>query len=171
MAAGHVGVGGRAPVVLQVQQQGCPPVHHAVRSTALHCRALDRLSHWAALPYTVQVTSAYRLLDGFRHSGVEGQPSITALMQEADELRKQQDLFELYVSDYIFLLRCMVGAGEPRTAAGLPRTWASCLGQVTGQALWVKQAATSCGPCACASASRTPTSALPSPLRRRSLAT
>lgn len=57
----------------------------------------------------MQVTLAYKVLDGFRHGGVEGQPSITALMQEADELRRQQDLFELYVSDYIFLQRCLVG--------------------------------------------------------------
>ncbi len=56
----------------------------------------------------MQVKTAYQLLDNFHHGSVEGQPSVTALMEEAELLRKQQDLFELYVSDYIFLQRCMV---------------------------------------------------------------
>lgn len=55
-----------------------------------------------------QVKTAYQLLDDFHHGSVEGQPSVTALMEEAELLRKQQDLFELYISDYIFLQRCMV---------------------------------------------------------------
>lgn len=55
-----------------------------------------------------QVKAAYALLDGFHHGGVEGQPSVTALMEEAEALRRQQDLFELYVSDYVFLQRSLV---------------------------------------------------------------
>lgn len=55
-----------------------------------------------------QVKTAYHLLDSFHHGGVDGQPSVTALMEEAEALRKQQDLFELYVSEYVFLQRCMV---------------------------------------------------------------
>ncbi len=60
----------------------------------------------------MQVKAAYRLLDDFHHGHVDGHPSVTALMEEAEQLRKQQDLFELYVSDYIFLQRCMVGLAQ-----------------------------------------------------------
>ena len=34
-----------------------------------------------------------------------------AHMAEAEALREQQDLFELYVSDYVFLQRCLVSTG------------------------------------------------------------
>ena len=60
--------------------------------------------------FAMQVKAAYQLLDNFHHGSVEGQPSVTALIEEADELRKQQDLFELYVSDYVYLQRCMVSS-------------------------------------------------------------
>lgn len=78
----------------------------------------------------LQVAAAYKLLDSFQHGSVDGQPSVSALMEEAVQLRKQQDLSELYVSDYVFLQRCRVGAGntrmlEPRGGAG----WAH-LGQI-----------------------------------------
>ena len=78
------------------------------------------------LPPRLQVASAYRVLDGFRNGGVDGQPSVTALMQEADELRKQQDLFELYVSEYVFLQRCMVGGQHTPTTGALPCNLTSC---------------------------------------------
>ncbi|KAL4450636.1 hypothetical protein ABPG77_000992 [Micractinium sp. CCAP 211/92] len=53
-----------------------------------------------------QVKTAYQLLDNFHNGSVEGQPSVTTLVAEAEVLRKQQDLFELYVADYIVLQRC-----------------------------------------------------------------
>lgn len=62
-------------------------------------------------PPCPQVTTAYQLLDNFHHGTVEGQPSVTSLQEEAEQLRKQQYLWELYVSDYIFLQRCMVSRG------------------------------------------------------------
>lgn len=46
---------------------------------------------------------------------------MTALIEEAELLRRQQDLFELYVSDYIFLQRCMVGGGMHCGARHTPR--------------------------------------------------
>ena len=39
---------------------------------------------------------------------MDGRPSVTALLEEAEQLRQQQDLFELFVSDYVFLQRCTV---------------------------------------------------------------
>lgn len=56
----------------------------------------------------LQVKQAYELLDNFHHGSVEGHPSVIALTEESEVLRKQQDMFELYVSDYIYLQRCMV---------------------------------------------------------------
>lgn len=34
--------------------------------------------------------------------------SVTSIMAESEHLRESQDLFELYVSDYIMLTRCKV---------------------------------------------------------------
>jgi hypothetical protein len=66
-----------------------------------------------------QVKAAYELLDSFHHGSVDGRPSVTALLEEAEQLRRQQDLFELFVSDYVYLQRCTVrhalgGAAAPR---------------------------------------------------------
>lgn len=54
---------------------------------------------------SVQAKSAYNVLDSFHHGG---SLSLTALLDEAEQLRKQQDLFELYVVDYVLLQRCVV---------------------------------------------------------------
>ena len=35
--------------------------------------------------------------------------SVTKIMADSEYLRECQDLFELYVSDYIMLMRCKVG--------------------------------------------------------------
>ena len=43
--------------------------------------------------------------------------SVTSIMAESEHLRESQDLFELYVSDYIMLTRCKVSP-----AAELHRT-------------------------------------------------
>ena len=48
------------------------------------------------------------MLDAFHHGHVEGHMSVTSIMAESEHLRESQDLFELYVSDYIMLTRCKV---------------------------------------------------------------
>lgn len=55
-----------------------------------------------------QVKPAYLVLDAFHHGQVEGQLSVTKIMADSEYLRECQDLFELYVSDYIMLMRCKV---------------------------------------------------------------
>ena len=71
----------------------------------------------------MQVNEAYGLLDGFHHGSVEGHESVLNLIAAAEQLREQQDLFELYVVDYIFLTRCMV------------RGWVMCGGMAWHPAL------------------------------------
>lgn len=66
------------------------------------------LSGWRRHSSSCQVKTAYQLLDNFHNGSVEGQPSVTTLVAEAEVLRKQQDLFELYAADYIVLQRCTV---------------------------------------------------------------
>lgn len=56
----------------------------------------------------LQVKPAYLVLDAFHHGQVEGQLSVTKIMADSEYLRECQDLFELYVSDYIMLMRCKV---------------------------------------------------------------
>ncbi|KAK9866454.1 hypothetical protein WJX84_011662 [Apatococcus fuscideae] len=68
----------------------------------------------AKAPFTVagpelkleHVQPAYAMLDAFHHGHVESRPSVTAIIAEAEHLRESQDLFELYVVDYIMLTRC-----------------------------------------------------------------
>eukprot|EP00891_Asterochloris_glomerata_P002883 jgi/Astpho2/2883/Aster-01037 len=52
------------------------------------------------------VQPSYLMLDAFHHGHVEGHMSVTSIMAESEHLRESQDLFELYVSDYIMLTRC-----------------------------------------------------------------
>ena len=47
-------------------------------------------------------------MNGFTEGGVDGYPSLGDLQREAAELRECQELFELYVSDYVSLARCKV---------------------------------------------------------------
>ncbi len=56
----------------------------------------------------VQVRPAYLVLDAFHHGQVESHMSVTKIMADSEYLRECQDLFELYVSDYIMLTRCKV---------------------------------------------------------------
>lgn len=56
----------------------------------------------------LQVQPSYLMLDAFHHGHVEGHMSVTSIMAESEHLRESQDLFELYVSDYIMLTRCKV---------------------------------------------------------------
>lgn len=58
-----------------------------------------------------QVSEAYALLDAFHHGEVEGHESVLRHLAEAEQLREQQDLFELCVADYVFLTRCMEELG------------------------------------------------------------
>ena len=55
---------------------------------------------------------AFQVMDGFLAGSVDGYPSLASLDAEGAGLRESQDLFELYVSDYVTLARCRV-----RTAA------------------------------------------------------
>ncbi|DBB00313.1 TPA: Dynein beta chain, flagellar outer arm [Trebouxia sp. C0004] len=52
------------------------------------------------------VRPAYLVLDAFHHGQVESHMSVTKIMADSEYLRECQDLFELYVSDYIMLTRC-----------------------------------------------------------------
>ena len=56
----------------------------------------------------MQVKPAYQLLDAFHHGHVESHTSVTKIMADSEYLRECQDLFELYVSDYIMLTRSKV---------------------------------------------------------------
>ena len=56
----------------------------------------------------LQVKPAYLVLDAFHHGQVESHMSVTKIMADSEYLRECQDLFELYVSDYIMLTRCKV---------------------------------------------------------------
>ncbi len=56
----------------------------------------------------IQVKPAYLVLDAFHHGQVESHMSVTKIMADSEYLRECQDLFELYVSDYIMLTRCKV---------------------------------------------------------------
>ena len=56
----------------------------------------------------VQAAPAYQVMDGFVEGGVDGYPSLSDLQHEGAELRESQELFELYVSDYVSLTRCKV---------------------------------------------------------------
>ncbi|GBF97683.1 flagellar outer dynein arm heavy chain beta [Raphidocelis subcapitata] len=52
------------------------------------------------------VRPAYSVLDAFHHTGVDGHPSVKAIIAESKQLQEWQDLFELYVQDYLPLTRC-----------------------------------------------------------------
>lgn len=47
-----------------------------------------------------------QVLDAFHHGSVDGHSSVTTIMAESQQLQEMQDLFELYVSDYLVLTRC-----------------------------------------------------------------
>jgi hypothetical protein len=52
------------------------------------------------------VRPAYAVLDAFHHGSVDAYSSVTAIIEESRQLQELQDLFELYVSDYLMLQRC-----------------------------------------------------------------
>lgn len=60
--------------------------------------------------FALQVAPANTVMDGFLDGGVDGFPSLSDLHTESTELRTCQELFELYVSDYVSLARCKVSA-------------------------------------------------------------
>ena len=47
-----------------------------------------------------------QVLDAFHHGSVNNYPSVTAIIAESKQLQEFQDLFEMYVSDYLVLTRC-----------------------------------------------------------------
>ena len=65
-------------------------------------------------PFTVQhgiieidcIWDAYRTIDQFHHGKVDGWDSVSVLAKEAEVLKESQDLFDLYVVDYVHLTRC-----------------------------------------------------------------
>eukprot|EP00879_Flechtneria_rotunda_P005416 GHRR01005708.1.p1 GENE.GHRR01005708.1~~GHRR01005708.1.p1 ORF type:complete len:1495 (+),score=578.36 GHRR01005708.1:300-4784(+) len=52
------------------------------------------------------VRPAYQILDAFHHGSVDSYPSVTTIVAESKQLQELQELFELYVSDYLMLQRC-----------------------------------------------------------------
>lgn len=71
--------------------------------------------------YVVQVRPAYLVLDAFHHGQVESHLSVTKIMDDSEYLRECQDLFELYVSDYIMLTRCKVKTNSNDLSANSQR--------------------------------------------------
>ena len=55
-----------------------------------------------------QVPGAYAAIEAFQSTGLEQWPSVPALLAEAASMRENQELFELYVSEYLPLTRCQV---------------------------------------------------------------
>ena len=51
---------------------------------------------------------AYAAIEAFQSTGLEQWPSVPALLAEAASMRENQELFELYVSEYLPLTRCQV---------------------------------------------------------------
>ena len=49
----------------------------------------------------------------WRHRGLDGQPSVGAMLEEAAALQQQQELFEMHISQYIPLTRCQVPSQGP----------------------------------------------------------
>jgi hypothetical protein len=47
-----------------------------------------------------------QVLDAFHHGSVDGYPSVKAITAESKQLQEFQELFEMYVSDYLVLTRC-----------------------------------------------------------------
>eukprot|EP00878_Enallax_costatus_P043550 GHUV01051571.1.p1 GENE.GHUV01051571.1~~GHUV01051571.1.p1 ORF type:complete len:171 (+),score=57.22 GHUV01051571.1:26-538(+) len=96
-----------------------PPVSacdwdYAPPSCALCCLSLCCRFFLKRAPFTVAggalavdaLRPAYQVLDAFHHSSVENYPSVTTITAESKHLQEFQDLFELYVSDYLVLQRC-----------------------------------------------------------------
>ena len=55
-----------------------------------------------------QLPGAYAAIEVFQAAGLEQWPSVPALLAEAAGMRENQELFELYVSEYLQLTRCQV---------------------------------------------------------------
>ena len=79
----------------------------------LHCHApLQPCTAWPEAPAGLpQVQPAFKDMDDFLEGSVDGFPSLASLDAEGAGLRESQDLFELYVSDYVTLARCRVSRG------------------------------------------------------------
>ncbi|CAG9462750.1 unnamed protein product [Pedinophyceae sp. YPF-701] len=52
------------------------------------------------------IERAYRVLDQFNAGAVDGRSNVMAMIKRAQELRESQDLFDLFVVDYVPLTRC-----------------------------------------------------------------
>ena len=65
------------------------------------------------------------MLDAFHHGQVESHMSVTKIMADSEYLRECQDLFELYVSDYIMLTRCKVSLRLFVTAEPAIASWST----------------------------------------------
>ena len=55
-----------------------------------------------------QVASAFSALEAIETGTLAGWPSIQSLLNEAAHMRECQELFEIYVVDYIYLTHCQV---------------------------------------------------------------
>lgn len=63
----------------------------------------------------LQVPLCHARINALEASGLDGQPSVGAMLQEAVALQQQQELFEMHVSQYLPLTRCQVHLLRPLT--------------------------------------------------------
>lgn len=56
----------------------------------------------------LQVPECHARITALEKTGVDGQPSVAAMLEEAAGLQQQQELFEMHVSQYLPLTRCQV---------------------------------------------------------------
>ncbi len=61
----------------------------------------------------MQVPLCHARISALEASGLHGQPSIGAMLEEAAALQQQQELFEMHISQYMPLTRCQVLSQGP----------------------------------------------------------
>ena len=58
----------------------------------------------------VQVPGCHAMINALESTGLEGQPSVAAMLEEAAAMQQQQELFEMHVSNYLPLTRCQASS-------------------------------------------------------------
>ena len=57
-----------------------------------------------------QVPGCHATINALESTGLEGQPSVAALLEEAAAMQQQQELFEMHVISYLPLTRCQASS-------------------------------------------------------------
>lgn len=58
----------------------------------------------------LQVPGCHATINALESTGLEGQPSVAAMLEEAAAMMQQQELFEMHVSNYLPLTRCQASS-------------------------------------------------------------